>query len=236
MIRPASWLLRALRWLVAATVVFLAATVLGGLIAGPVGGPRGGAGHPAREVGLLAGAIHNDFVFPLDPDLRRRFQFAEQGGVPVGHPDARWLIVGWGARAFYTTTGTMADIAPGAVWRAVIGDASVLRVEVWRDVDLAGLPTYRRLALTEAQYQALIAGIEAEFARDRATGSPVLVQAPGFYEGDAFFAGRTRFHLFNTCNVWVGRQLRAAGIRFGIWTPATWSVNLSQWRFGQEQG
>ena len=227
-------LLKATAWVICAAVLFLAATIAGGLIAGPAG-PRaeasGGAG--ARQVGLLAGAIHNDFVFALDADLRRRFLFAAEGGVPVGHSDARWLIVGWGAREFYTVTGAMSDIAPGVVWRAAKGDASVLRVDVWGQADLNALPNYRPLTLTERQYQALIAGIEASFAPDPVTGRPVVVKAPGFHTTDAFFAGRERFHLFNTCNVWVGRRLRAAGVRFGLWTPATWSVDLSLWRFAR---
>lgn len=233
MIRLAGWLLWALRWLFAGAFVFFAATALGGLIAGSVGEQRDSAEHAGREVGLLAGVIHNDFVFALDPDLRRLFLFAAEGGVPIAHPDARWLIVGWGAREFYTTTGTMSDITPGVVWRAATGDASVMRVDVWGQADLQGLPNYRALTLTEAQYQTLIAGIEASFVRDPATGRRIVVKAPGFYTTDAFFAGRERFHLFNTCNVWVGRQLRAAGVRFGVWTPATWSVDLSLWRFAQ---
>ena len=40
-------------------------------------------------------------------------------------PDARWLVVGWGSAAFYTTAGTYADIAPSAVWTAATGDAAV---------------------------------------------------------------------------------------------------------------
>jgi hypothetical protein len=27
--------------------------------------------------------------------------------------------------------------------------------------------------------------------------------------------------------------LRAAGVKFGVWTPAPWSVRLSLWWFGQ---
>lgn len=225
------WLL----WLAAGTVgpvvLFLAASILGGLIAGPLAPVAADEAGARRVVGLLAGPIHNDFVLALDDDLRRRFAFAAEGDVPIDDPDAAFLIVGWGAREFYTTTGTMGDIAPGVVWRAMVGDRSVMRVDVWGAFDPESLPTYRALRVTEAQYQALLEGVEAGFATDPASGRPVLVKAPGFYPTDAFFAGRERFHLFNTCNVWVGRQLRAAGVRFGLWTPATWSVDLSLWRF-----
>jgi hypothetical protein len=72
-------------------------------------------------VGLVAGPVHYDFLLPLIGAVRDRFAFAEQADVPVRHPDAKWLIVGWGARGFDTSTVTLADIAPGTVLRAAVG-------------------------------------------------------------------------------------------------------------------
>lgn len=36
---------------------------------------------------------------------------------------------------------------------------------------------------------------------------------------DAFYEARGSYHLFNTCNCWVGRALRTSGIRAPIFTP-----------------
>jgi hypothetical protein len=41
------------------------------------------------------------------------------------------------------------------------------------------------------------------------------------------FPAQGRFSLLRTGKVWLGETLRAAGIPFGLWTPANWSVTLS---------
>jgi hypothetical protein len=59
----------------------------------------------------------------------------------------------------------------------------------------------------------------------------VALAVPGLGPRDVFYASPGRTDIFRTCNAWVGRMLRASGQRFGLWTPATWSVRLSLWRF-----
>jgi hypothetical protein len=40
---------------------------------------------------------------------------------------------------------------------------------------------------------------------------------PGLYGNSRFYLSRETYHLFNTCNVWTARALRAAGLPI---TPA----------------
>jgi hypothetical protein len=37
---------------------------------------------------------------------------------------------------------------------------------------------------------------------------------PGLYGPSAFFAAQDRYHLFNTCNHWVGQLLALAGVPY----------------------
>ena len=197
-------------------VLYLLASVLLALIPGP--GPDL-SGPPAYTIGLLQGPIHTDILFPLTPETRARFAFAEAAGVPVNHPDARWLLLGWGSAAFYTTAGTYADITAGAVLTAATGDDAVIRLDALGP--LPPLENLRFLRLSEAQFQALLAQATAAFA------SETKLDHPGFTGTDAFFPAHGHFSALRTCNVWLGETLRAAGIRFGLWTPANWSVALS---------
>ncbi len=166
---------------------------------------------------LVGTAIHYDFVLPATPETRAAFAFAGGVGVPVGAAEARWILVGWGARDFYTATGTYADMEAGPIWRAVTGDDSVLRIDVLGDVDLSGTPVLR---LSTAQYARLLAAI-------RASTDGTALAHPGFTASDAFFEGAGRFDLWRTCNVWVGEMLQAAGLRFGRWTPTPQSIRLA---------
>ena len=175
-------------------------------------------------IGLLRGPIHYDLLLPLNPDLRAHYDFADAAGVPIRNPAAEWLVVGWGARGFYTTVGSYAELTPGAIWNGVTGDDTVLHLDVaGHFADLPGL-TY--LPLSQAQFTALLARIDDSFLRDQ-TGAVVAMHTPGLGMHDAFFAAKGHFNLLYTCNAWVGDTLRAAGVPFGAWTPTPQSVTLS---------
>jgi uncharacterized protein (TIGR02117 family) len=210
--------LRLLGLLLALPLAYLVASVALALIPGP---GRDLVGPPSRTIGLLQGPIHTDILFPLTPETRDRFAFAKDAGLPLDDPGVEWLILGWGSAAFYTTAGTYADITAGAVFTAATGDASVIRLDVAGPI--SPMENLRFLAISEAQFQALLDHTAAEFA------SGTALDHPGFTPFDAFFPARSHFSLLRTCNVWLGETLRASGIPFGLWTPANWSVDLALW-------
>lgn len=218
MIRVLRWLGLLLAGLAATVLLYLAAAAAGGL----VGTPRVADG-PVR-VGLLVGAIHTDLLIPLTPEVRARLGLAAAGGVPVFDPLAEWLVAGWGARQFYTTSGTWADVTAGALFRGVTGDSAVLRLDALGRIDDFGDTAF--LAMDEATLLRLVDRIMAEVP----PGAPPLVH-PGFTWTDAFWPATGRFDIFRTCNVWLGEVLRAAGVPWGLWTPTPKSVRLSLWRF-----
>lgn len=78
--------------------VLLVITLIGALV------PGARAQFPdeeaTTEIGLIAGPIHSDLLLPLTPDIRRHFAFAAADGVEITNLNARWLLVGCGARDF----------------------------------------------------------------------------------------------------------------------------------------
>ena len=200
----------------AAVAAWFLAGLAGALI------PSGGAPPaPGTAFHLVAGPIHYDFLLPADARTRAAFGFAAEAGVRIDAPDTEWILIGWGARDFYTTAGTYADITAGPVWRAVTGDRGVLRIDALPAVDTQGLAT---LSLDPARYRRLLAAIAASRTGGRVPG--------GFTATDAFFEAGEGFDALRTCNVWVGEMLRAAGLRFGRWTPTPQSLRLSVLRWG----
>ncbi len=200
--------------LTALLVLYFGAALLGAAIPGqPI--PRNEQG--AVRVGLIAGPIHYDFLLPAKPETRDALDFAHVAGVPLDHPKAEWVLAGWGSRAFYTATGTYLDLDPGTVLTAATGDAGVLRIDVLGPVheDSALWVT-----LSAEGFGALLG-----FIRKSRTGP--AIPDTGFTPTDAFFEAGSGFHLFRTCNIWVGEALRHAGRRTGLWTPTTWSLRWS---------
>jgi uncharacterized protein (TIGR02117 family) len=208
--------LHLLALMLALPVSYLVASLVLPLIPGP--GPDL-SGPPAHRIGLLQGPIHTDILLPLTPETRARFAFAAAAGVPVQHPKAEWLLLGWGSAAFYTTAGTYADISTSAVLTAATGDDAVIRLDAFGP--FAPMDNLRFLDLSESQFQALLDQTTAAFASESA------LDHPGFTGSDAFFPARGHFSALRTCNVWLGETLRASGIPFGLWTPVNWSVTLS---------
>lgn len=200
--------------------LYLLASVALPLIPGPRADvPRG----QGVTIGLLPGPIHYDLLLPLTPETRQRFAFSRPAGVAVDDPAMEWLILGHGGRAFYTTVGEYRDVSLRALWLGVTGDASVTRLDVAGPVrDDIGI---RWLEIGPEQLAALI---EAALASDP---EPAAISGPGLTARDVFFETPGGSDIFRTCNAWLGATLRAAGIDFGLWTPATWSVALSLWRF-----
>ena len=215
------WLRLSLAVVLGLPLAYFLAALLGAVVPGPAAEPVAPTGEPV-VLHLLGGPIHTDLLLPATPEARAAFAFAEQAGVPIDR--AAYILVGWGAHEFYTATGTYADLTPGPVWRAITGDRAVLRVDAVGPVSspLPGLP----LTVDRASYEILLGRIAADVA-----GGPVV--GAGFTPTDAFFAAEGRFHLFNTCNVWVSEQLRDAGVPFGLWTPTPYAVRLSwAWHHG----
>ncbi|XDA98528.1 DUF2459 domain-containing protein [Sulfitobacter sp. LCG007] len=190
--------------------------------------PSGGTASPldrAHEVLLIHGPIHYDFLVPLDGTTRARFAPLASSGLQLDHPEAEWLVIGWGGRTFYREVPSYAEVTFRAVWRSVLGDASLLRV------GLAGrLPDAfdaRTLWMSDAEYHAFLAALTDSLAPESPADPPV----PGYDAFDYFYPAEGRFHLGRTCNAWVGEMIRASGLRFGVWTPLTGSVSLSHWLY-----
>jgi uncharacterized protein (TIGR02117 family) len=183
------------------------------------------------EVLLISGPIHYDFLLPLNEATLDRFSELETHGLPLKHPNARWLLVGWGARDFYTTTGSYSDVSLRAVLRGVFGDKAVIRTDVLGELHPDANPLH--FVMNAAQYNQLLHAMNNTIER-RSDGSLAVLDTPGFTDTDRFFAAKGNFNLFATCNTWVGQMIRKAGLPFGAWVPLPFAVTLSHRVFLRE--
>ncbi len=209
----------------APVLLYLGAALIGGLIT--TGKNLRHPGGETQVIYLLRGPIHYDYLLPLSPAVRAHFDWLPGTGIDMAHPEARWLVVGWGARDFYTTVGGYGDVTPRAIWRGLTGDSAVMRVSAAGAIG-ADWPV-ERLAMTSGQFDSLLDGVTGSFAQGALTAA---LPYPGHDAFDRFYPARGRFHVFRTCNTWIGRTLRAAGVPFGVWTPTPYAVTLSARRSG----
>lgn len=212
--------------LVAVPVLYVLAGFLGAVFPGSQADLRGA---PTERIGLARGAIHYDILLPLSPEMRRAFGFAQRAGLPMQHPQAQWLVVGWGAEGFYTTVGQYTDIRPAVMWRAATGDTAVLRLDLAGDVST--IEAIDWIDAAPAQIAALQEIVLGMLTRD-AAGQPEALPPAPWGQTHVFYRAKGRFNIIHTCNAWVGEALRAAGFGLGAWVPTTQAMKLSLWLHG----
>jgi uncharacterized protein (TIGR02117 family) len=122
---------------------------------------------------------------------------------------ATFVEVAWGDRDFYMATSASAWLAIKA---AVFGDGSVLHVvgfDMPIAVYFAGSDVIP-LRVSRRGFDAMTRFVSAEYQMD-AEGRPRRLQR-GLYGTSWFYEARSGYHVFNTCNTWVARALREAGL------------------------
>ncbi|MEX0344634.1 MAG: TIGR02117 family protein [Rhizobiaceae bacterium] len=187
-----------------------------------------GAVANTHRILLLYNPIHTDIAFPAEPDVLERFGFLSDAGLPVDHPQVRWIVVGWGGRSFYLETPTWADLKPLPVFKALTIDRSVMHVALAGDIDPA-LPNVDELQVSERNYDRMLDFALASFVLDPA-GVPQSIDGAGYGDFDRFFEAHGWFNAVAGCNTWTASALRAAGVRTGLWNPLPvslrWSLRL----------
>ena len=223
---------RVVLWCLLAIAVPIVLVALGTLIPDPFVYPSGPAASD-RRILIVSSPIHTDIAIPIDAESLAALGFLAETGQPILHPDARWLLIGWGGRAFYLETPSLADIKPGPTFRALTIDSSVMHVDVLAAIDEAD-PVVMPLAISDAAYVNLLAAISASFSRK--DGQVQIIDGYAYGPVDAFYEAEGSFNALLGCNIWTSRMLRIVGIRTGIWNPLPMSLTLSVQMFNRPPG
>jgi len=145
-------------------------------------------------------------------DWGEKFPPADFSRVPAA---ADFVAVGWGDREFYLHTREWKDLTVGRALGALSGmHGALLHVTYLRKADF--LDYAYALPLSKAQYAKLVAYVVAAAVQRKGR----LQHVPGAYTAqDAFYEANGTYHLFQTCNTWIGSGLREAGVKVSRWTP-----------------
>ena len=207
---------KALRRLALAVVAVLTALLLGTIVPRPLLQPARADAVASRRILLLANPIHTDIAIPLDAGVLARFEGLARLRLMAGLPGARYLVFGWGSRAFYIGTPTWSDLKPGPVFTALTIDRSVMHVEVTGDIAEPQAAVVG-FDLSEAQFDRLLDFIEKSF--QLGPGGPIAIPGTSYGEFDGFFEANGHFNALAGCNIWTARALRESGLQTGWWNP-----------------
>jgi uncharacterized protein (TIGR02117 family) len=216
-----------LRWFIAIVGAVLAALILGTVLPRPLFDAAAGSGSEGRRILVLSSPIHTDIAIPAEALAGTEFEFLHQAGLPVDNPNARWVLFGWGGKAFYVATPELTDIRLEPLLKSFTLDSSVMHVQVTAAIDEAE-PFVSGYTISKDELGRLLVFIRESFAE--ADGAPVRLSGTGYGASDTFFEAIGSFNAFLGCNTWTAAALREAGLRTGWWNPlpATlgWSLEL----------
>lgn len=131
---------------------------------------------------------------------------------------AGYVRIGWGDGDYYTGKSTTVVTATRAL---IASSYSAIQVIGYTADPFARIPaeTIVPLHITDEAMRELVTYLDASFARGEADN---LLPLPGYVENSGvFFEASARYGLFNTCNTWSSKALRAAGL------PIRGSLNLT---------
>jgi len=160
--------------------------------------------------------VHADIVLPTrvhEHDWSIAFPPAQMRSLaePVG-----WIAFGWGDRAFMLETPTWRDFRLGTALKALAGlgpgATHVEYVAAPHDFDVS------ELVIGQQQHARLVEAIEKSFRRG-GDGNPIRIDAPGYFDTDAFYEAVPTYSLRFTCNEWVRSVLSDSGLPAPAWAP-----------------
>jgi uncharacterized protein (TIGR02117 family) len=217
------------RWAIVLLCLVVLAPVAGALVPRPLFRPSDQDAISARrQVLMLSNPIHTDIAFPADPDILARFGFLADAGLPLSSPGLRWIVVGWGGRAFYIETPAWSELKPLPVLKALTVDRSVMHVALAGDID-ASHPSVLSMQVSPERVDRMVDAVMASFAAGD-DGRPQEIAGAAYGEFDRFYEANGWFSALRGCNTWTGAILREGGFRTGLWNPLpqslSWSMHL----------
>ncbi|PTE07419.1 TIGR02117 family protein [Mesorhizobium helmanticense] len=205
-------------------VAIALAVTLGALVPRPLWQAAVASPAATRHILVLKNPIHTDIAIPVDDGVRQRFRFLVDAGIPVDAAEVRYIVFGWGGRAFYLETPTWSELKAVPVMKALTSDASVMHVDIAGDIaephpDVAGFD------IGEERFAALLDFIAASF--QQGSNGPIVIENAAYSRFDRFYEANGRFNAVIGCNTWTAAALRTAGLRTGWWNPVPASLGLS---------
>jgi uncharacterized protein (TIGR02117 family) len=122
---------------------------------------------------------------------------------------AGYVRIGWGDGDYYTGKSTSVVSATRAL---IASPYSAIQVIGYTADPFARIPAETRvpLKISDEAMRELVGYLDASFARGDANN---LLPLQGYVENSGvFFEASERYGLFNTCNTWSSKALRAAGL------------------------
>lgn len=173
------------------------------------------------EVYVRGDAVHAEFVFPIRNQIMDWSSLIPATDFRSPPADASHASFGWGERDFYLRTPHWSNLDLAVGLKAVSYSENTV-LHVYRLASPHGYSWHRRLELSETQYRDLVDYVLSSLRLKDNTA--VVLEGRGYSFNDAFYEAEGTYSPFMTCNEWVNRGLRSAGLNAALWSPFSFGV------------
>ncbi|MEM1070789.1 MAG: TIGR02117 family protein [Planctomycetota bacterium] len=176
------------------------------------------------EVTIVSNPVHADIVVPISNDQYDWRSFIDFSQFPGDTDNATHIAFGWGDKGFYLNTPTWSDLRASTVANALLTNSPCcMHVQLMR---FSKPPVNsKQVTISNSQYQTLIRCISESFANE-SDDKPTPIADAAYNTWDRFYDAEGNYHLFNTCNSWVGSCLKETGVRTPLYSPLPGSPTL----------
>lgn len=179
------------------------------------------------EVFVISNGVHLDLVLPRYQNGQPLFPFLpeEQLGGEASELEKtkHYLAFGWGDKGFYLETPQWSDLKTSvALNAAFLPSETAMHVTVY-PFRLRSGERCRSFRVNAEQLSHLVTYISDSF---ELLDAKVNLIDCCRYSGriNQFYEAEGGYHLINTCNQWVNKALKQAGIKASVWSPFDWGV------------
>ena len=176
------------------------------------------------EIFVISNPVHADVVLPINTETVNWREHFPAKCFSGDNRNATHVAIGWGDKGFFIETPTWADLRVSTAAHALLLPSDTcMHVSLTRAEHLGD--NSRSVTISAEQYERLIAFINASFQHNSAD-EIIQINDAAYGSNDAFFEALGTYHCVNTCNSWIGRAMRSAGIRTPWLTPLPKTVFL----------
>jgi uncharacterized protein (TIGR02117 family) len=167
---------------------------------------------------LKTNGVHADIVLPVKNEFKDWSTEIPYAHTRSGDSSVSYLAFGWGDKAFYLETPTWADLKFKTAFRAAFALSNTAMHTTYYHA-LTEDESCVSFAMGAEQYKRLIKFIENGFEKD-SSDKPIIIPTEARYgQYDAFYEATGTYSLFQTCNTWTNKALKASGQKACWWTP-----------------
>jgi uncharacterized protein (TIGR02117 family) len=168
---------------------------------------------------IRTNGVHTDIVTPVHNaimDWRPYARFEDTESKDTSLPYAAF---GWGDKGFYLETPEWSDLKFSVAFKAMFHlGSSAMHVTFCRQ--MAAGTDCKEIRISNEEYKQLSEYLKRSFRYDSLGRTiNIVTHNDGYGRDDAFYEATGAYDLFNTCNTWANKALKACGQRACLWTP-----------------